>query len=95
MRERAEQEEQFTQEMEVARVEMRAAIDESRQAEREELIAAQEKVCIANVSKYCSTAILIKNCFGNAEKFLILKVNWLLEAKRASVPMIVLIEFFI
>ena len=48
MRERAELEEQFAQEMEVARVEMRAAIDESRQAEREEQIAAQEKVCIPN-----------------------------------------------
>ena len=45
MRERAEQEEQFAREMEIARVELRAAIDESRQAEREELIAAQEKVC--------------------------------------------------
>ena len=44
MRERAEQEEQFAQEIEVARIELRAAINESRQAEREELVANQEKV---------------------------------------------------
>ena len=49
MRERAEQEEQFAQEIEVARIELRAAINESRQAEREELVANQEKVrpCIS------------------------------------------------
>ena len=62
MRERAEQEEQFTQEMEVARVEMRAAIDESRQAEREELIAAQEKVCTANMGKHCFDKELFCKC---------------------------------
>ena len=44
MRERAEQEEQFAQEIEIARIELRAAIDENRQAEREELVANQEKV---------------------------------------------------
>merc|ERR1712141_343141 len=43
MRERAEQEEQFAQEIEIARIELRAAIDENRQAEREELVANQEK----------------------------------------------------
>lgn len=45
MRERAEQEEEFAQELEAARVELRASVDESRQAEREELVASQEKVC--------------------------------------------------
>ena len=47
MRERAEQEEQFTREREVSRIELRAAINESRQAEREEFIANQEKVCFS------------------------------------------------
>ena len=44
MRERAEQEEQFAREMEIARIELRAAMEENRQAEREELVAKQEKV---------------------------------------------------
>ena len=47
MRERAEQEEQFTREREVSRIELRAAINEGRQAEREEFIANQEKVCFS------------------------------------------------
>ena len=44
MRERAEQEEQFSREMDIARAELRADVEENRQAEREELIAQQEKV---------------------------------------------------
>lgn len=46
MRERAEQEEQFAREVEIARTELRADVEENRQAEREELIAQQEKVQI-------------------------------------------------
>ena len=47
MRERAEQEEQFAREVEIARAELRADVEETRQTEREELIAQQEKVPVS------------------------------------------------
>ena len=55
MRERVQLEEQFSREIAAAKAEARAQMAESRQAEREEIVAEQEKVRTA-------TTILSTNC---------------------------------